>query len=239
MTAVLLAAGIGSRLRPLTNERPKCLLPLGGHSLLHRTLAAFTSIGIERAVIVVGYREAMIREFVSALALPFSVTYVVNERYASTNNNASLQLAGSACAGEEIVVMDADILFHAEILTRLTSAPHENALVLRDGMPVDEEEVKVVLGAGDRVLRISKDISARDAAGESLGIERFAPDSAARLFMTLERRKDRDEFYEAAMQDLIDEGMALHAVRTGGLPCMEIDTPEDLHAAEILVAGMR
>ena len=233
MIGVILAAGISSRLRPLTDTTPKSLLPVGGKPLLQRSLEAICDSDIRRCVIVTGYRREMIERFVAKVRLPLDISFVYNEHYHTTNNNYSLWLAGEAVK-EEMVMMDADILFDRRILTRLLASEHANALVIRMTDHLGDEEIKVQLDNEGRVVRIGKDIPSPIASGESLGIEKFSTANAQQLFSILEKRKDRDEFYEASFQELIEKGARLFAVDTAGYACMEIDTAEDLVAAEQL-----
>jgi len=230
MIGVILAAGISSRLRPLTDTTPKSLLSVGGRPLLQRALEAFCDSDIRRCVIVTGYRREMIERFVAKLRPPLDISFVYNERYLTTNNNYSLWLAGKAVK-EAMVMMDADILFDRRILTGLLASDHTDALIIRMTDHIGNEEIKVQLDNERRVVRIGKDIPPRAASGESLGIEKFSATGAQRLFSILEKRKDRDEFYEASFQEMIETGAKLFAVDTAGYPCMEIDTPEDLVAA--------
>jgi choline kinase len=125
-------------------------------------------------------------------------------------------------------------LFPPELVARLCNDPHEDALILRKSETLGEEEVKVELDAHGNVRTIGKEIPIANAAGESLGIEKFSANGSAELFRTLDRRNDRSEFYEASFQEMIDGGLRIHAVETGGLPCLEIDTPADLEAARAL-----
>jgi len=238
MTALILAAGSGSRLRPFTDTMPKCLLHVGGRPLLQRTLESLAGTGVHRAIIVAGYRHEQVRTFVATLALPFPVICLLNERYASTANTYSLWIAAPECAGQEILILDSDILFHRGIITRLADAPHENVMALREDAQTGDEEIKIVCAADGRILRVGKDIDARAARGESIGIERFSSRAASRLFGILAERRELDEFYEASFQELIDQGTPVHAVSCGSFPCIEIDTPDDLRAAQLLAEGM-
>lgn len=189
MTAIILAAGTGSRLRPLTATLPKCLLPVGGVPLLERTLRALTG-AVDRAIIVTGFLDELVRAAAASLRLPFPLVFVQNTRVEHTNNNYSLWRAGPECAGEEILILDSDILFHRGILSRLLAAPHENALALRETGTRSAEEVKVIASPEGRILRIGKEVSPAAAAGESLGIERFSAEAARLLFDVLAMRKD-------------------------------------------------
>lgn len=238
MIGIILAAGIASRLRPHTNSTPKCLLPVGGTPLLERTLRALDRSGISECVIVTGYYGEKVERFAAALGLSMSIRYVVNSDYASTNNNYSLWMAGRSAAGRDILLMDADILFDRRLIPLLLDAPHENALIMRSSGNVGQEEIKLELVEGGRVKYIGKEMDPARAAGESVGIEKFSAATASVLFHILERRKVLNEFYEASFQEMIDGGCPVYAVDSGPYACMEIDTPDDLAAAEETAAAL-
>lgn len=139
MTAVILAAGIASRLRPLTDQLPKTLLTVGSKTLLQRTLEALSIPLVHRVVIVVGYHHELIRAFVETLKLPFPVVYVHNNLYAETNNNYSLWLAAPECAGQDILILDSDILFHRGIITHILRASPKNVLAFRPYAQLSDE----------------------------------------------------------------------------------------------------
>lgn len=239
MIAVILAAGMSSRLRPLTDALPKSLLSVAGKPLLQRTLEALAGKGIDRCVIVTGYRAPMMENFVESLQSPVRVSFIHNRSYATTNNNYSLWLTKAAVLGQDLLLLDADILFGDGILTRLLGSPYADALVMRRTEHPGPEEIKVELDAAGRVKTIGKDIDQHSASGESLGIEKFSRATTAHLFRVLEGRKDRYEFYEASFQEMIDQGIALYAVESGSDPCIEIDTPDDLLAAQLLAKTMQ
>jgi len=234
MTAVILAAGTASRMRPLTDTTPKSLLPIGGKPLLQRTLEVLHSRGIKRCVIVTGHCHEMIKAFVQLMGLPLHVSYVYNPHFATTNNNYSLWLARADVIGRSMLLLDADILFHTQILARLLDSPHTNALVVRLSNNLGHEEIKLEIDRSDRVTKIGKEINPLEAAGESLGIEKFSAAAVRPLFEALGERKDRDEFYEASFQEIIDRGVKIYSVDSGSYPCIEIDTIEDLRAADKL-----
>jgi choline kinase len=233
---VILVAGVASRLRPLTNDVPKCLLPVGGISLLERTVGALHENGITDLVIVTGYRASQVREFMAGRFPGIRATFLHNAAYETTNNIASLRLAGAECAGREFLLLDGDILFDRRVLAHLLAAGPESGLVMRSRGGLGEEEIKVEVDGEGYVRRIGKEIPPAMAAGESIGIELFGADESRILFREVEElvvAKGRsDVFYEAAFQRGIDRGMALRAVDIGDLPCMEIDTAEDLVRAE-------
>lgn len=238
MIAVILAAGTSTRLRPLTNETPKTLLDVGGRTLIDRTLAALGQVGVTRAVIVSGYFSEKLRAHVDTLSLPFPVSHILNRRYAETANNYSLWLAAPEVAGHAMLLLDSDLLFAPKALSLVHDSVHENVLLMRTTGSLGAEEIKVQVDAQNRVTAIGKELDPANAAGESVGIERFSAPAAAALFSILDRRKDTNEFYEASFQELIDRGTPLHAVVSDGIPAMEIDTHEDLAIAKKLARSL-
>jgi choline kinase len=239
MTAVILAAGVASRLRPLTNDIPKSLLEVGGKALLQRNLESLQQHGVQRCIIVTGYLHTMIETFVVSLHIGMEVEFIYNPVFDQTNNNYSLWLARPAIEGQEMLLLDADILFDQRILQRIVSTSHADALIMRSSDSLGHEEIKCELDADGAVLKIGKHIDPQRSAGESLGIERFSPQTTAQLFDVLSRRHVFNEFYEASFQEVINNGARIFAVDSGGFPCMEIDTPEDLIAAEELARKLR
>ena len=234
MKAVILAAGIASRLRPLTNHCPKCLLKVGNKTILEHTLDNILANGLQEIVIVTGYLELQIRDFISVRYPRLSVTYIYNEKYSTTNNIYSLWLAKEWVLGDEMLLMDSDIIFDQAILTRLLGSGHDNCLALKRHA-VKEEEIKIKAGIDGRVTGIGKEILLEEAIGESIGIEKFGKDTLYKLFEIIDHKiitgKKVNQFYEAAFQELADQGSAIYSVDVTDLKCMEIDTAEDLEEA--------
>lgn len=234
MIAVILAAGISSRLRPLTNELPKSLLPVGGFPLLQRILLSLHRNNIRECVIVTGYFKEKIESFVQSLSLPLSVRFVENPLYATTGNNYSLWTTRPYADGHAMLMMDADILFDSRLLSLLLDSPHENGLIVHKAGSLGEEEIKVELDDAGIVQLIGKEINPALAGGESIGIEKFSASATPVLFRILDRRKTLNEFYEASFQEMIDQGVEIHAVDSADFSCLEIDTFEDLETANAL-----
>ena len=237
--AVLLAAGMSSRLRPLTDDRPKCLLTVAGQPILKRAVDALRGAGLDELVVVTGYLEDRIQDALGAWYPDLRVTYRRNADYAATQNGASLLCARAIVEGEPFVMLDGDIVFDAEVLEAVVRSPHADCLALRPADDLGDEEVKVVLDAAEptRVRRIHVSLPPADAAGESIGIEKFSAATSAVLFATIEQRigehGPRYEYYEKAFDQLCQDGrLALHAVDVGAHYCAEIDTAADLAEVE-------
>jgi choline kinase len=236
--AVLLAAGMSSRLRPLTDDRPKCLLPVAGTPILQRAVTALRTSGITELVVVTGYLEDKIKAALAAWFGDLRVTYRHAADYAATQNGASLLCARAAVEGEPFVMLDGDIVFDPEVLDAVVRSPHADCLALRPADDLGEEEVKVMLDPGTtRVARIHVSIPPAGAAGESIGIEKFSAATSRILFAALEARiaehGPRYEYYEKTFDQLAQQGrLDLHAVDVGAYYCAEIDTPADLAEVE-------
>jgi choline kinase len=241
--AVLLVAGMSSRLRPLTDDTPKCLLSVAGKPILRRCVEALRAAGITELVAVTGYLEDKIK---GVLGDWFGgpITYRRNDIYNQTQNGASLLCARDVVEGFPFVMLDGDIVFDPEVLTKVVSSPHADCLALRPATDLGEEEVKVYVDPSDptRVTRIHVSLPPAGSVGESIGIEKFSAATSAVLFRTIEARiaehGAKTEYYEKAFDQLCQEGkLELRAIDVGALYCAEIDTPADLAEVEKAVRG--
>ena len=237
MRGIILAAGKGSRLNGTAGDAPKCLVELGGATLLERQIGALRDSGIDDIVVVVGAEADRVRR-----ACGHGVSYIENARYAQTNSLYSLWMARPLLY-EGFVVLNCDVLFHPALLTDLLSSRHENALLLgyREASqpPYGDEEMKVKV-CGGRVVDMSKTMDPAEADGENLGIVKFGASGAAVLVRIMD-----DLIASGRLRDWAPSAFAafaqrqpLHAVGTRGLPWIEIDFPEDFERAvtEILPA---
>ena len=114
MQAVILAAGLAKRLRPLTDSVPKCLLDVSGKNLLHRTMDNLIGNGISEFIIVTGYKEEMIKDYLTANFNNTEIEFLSNPDYADNNNSYSLWLTKNSVK-DEIILLDSDILFDKKI----------------------------------------------------------------------------------------------------------------------------
>jgi choline kinase len=239
MQSVLLAAGMATRLRPLTDRCPKCLLEIGGKSLLQRAVENLIEVGADELVMVLGYRAEMIRSRMAQRFPGLRVRYIENERFDETNNAYSLLLTESAVPGG-FLLLDSDILFPSELLSALLAHPARPCVAL-DRHGCGAEEIKIVCEPSGRMTDISKTVDPRAAAGESIGFELFDKASRDHLFGTLRKRvlgeRRENEFYEASFKEMIEGGRAFYAVDTSAWPAMEIDTIEDLERARALATA--
>ena len=237
MIGVILAAGMAKRLRPLTDERPKCLLKVGERTLLQRTVDGIIAAGIRELVVVTGYRANMIRDFLTETYPSLTIHFIDNPDYAHNNNIFSLWLTRPYTDGRDFLLMDSDILCDPAIIPTVIGVG-DSALAL-NRHELGEEEMKVVADAEGRITEISKTCRPEDAAGESVGIERMTADYSTALFRELEQMIERegliDIFYERAFERLIPQGHTFRIVDTTDLFSIELDTPEDFENAQRLI----
>lgn len=234
--AVILSAGVGSRIRPLTDNCPKTLLKVGGITIIERMLANIQACGIGEIVIILGYLRDQIEIFVRDTFPDLKVQFVINNRYAETNTGYSLMLAAEFVAGSDFVKFDGDVVFEEGVLRRLLASEDENCLCIDRNIQLDSEEVKVMLAEDTRIVRASKDVPPADAIGESIGIEKISGDTTDLLFaelrMMMQSADNFKEYYEAAYERLIAKNVAFHAVDITDFKWTEIDTRQDFDTAE-------
>ena len=237
MIGVILAAGMAKRLRPLTDERPKCLLKVGERTLLQRTVDGLIAAGITEFVVVTGYRANMIRDFLTENYPSLTIHFIDNPDYAHNNNIFSLWLTRPYTDGCEFLLMDSDILCDPAVIPEVMKA--EGSALALNRHELGEEEMKIVADAQGRITEISKTCRPEDAAGESVGIEKMTADYSTALFRELEQIIERegliDIFYERAFERLIPQGHTFRIVDTTSFFSIELDTPEDFENAKRLI----
>lgn len=236
MKAIILAAGMASRLRPLTLHTPKSLLTIDGKSLLQRSMDALIQNGIKDFVIVTGYLHEKIEAFVKEqYADTISVKFIYNNVYDSTNNIYSLWLARPEAEGEDFLLLDSDLLYDPQIITEVMANKAANVLTLIKH-DLGEEEMKVVTDADGVIKEISKTCNPSDAAGESLGIEKIGKEYSAALYKELEVMMNTEhlenKFYELAFERLIPQGHTYNVLDVSHLFSCELDTVEDFENAK-------
>lgn len=234
MHGVILAAGKGARLNGTIGDHPKCLLRIGGRTLVERQIDALHAAGIRDVAVVVGCQADLVRR-----TCGHRVSYIENTRYAQTNSLYSLWLARPVLL-RGFVVMNCDVLFHPQLLADLVTARHENALMASfDDEPLGDEEMKIKTRRG-RVVEITKTLDPADADAENVGIAKFDAPGAALLVELMDRRVADGGLRDWAPRAFGDFAQIrpLHVIGTRGYPWTEIDFPEDYDRAvnEVLPA---
>jgi len=224
--AIILAAGRGYRLGPLTERQPKCFLPVGPLTLLEHQLEALANHGVKPVVVVVGYHGELLKARLDGQAL-----LVDNPRHTSTNSLYSFWLAREY-ARQGFVLLNADVLFDPEILRRVLDSPHPDALAVERRSSFTPEEMKVEL-EGFRIRAMSKTLPLDRSHAENLGLLKFSAEGARVLFDKIEDllAAGAEQRFCPYAFDAIAGYHPLHAVPIDGLPWIEIDFAEDLRRA--------
>ena len=222
--AIILAAGRGTRLWPHTKERPKCLLPIGGKTLIEHQVATLAAQRITQITVVTGYLGEKIHQ-----ALGSRVSYIDNARFVDTSSMYSLWLARSA-ATNGCIILNADVLFHAGILRALLASPYADALAVDYDSILVDEETKVQID-GERVRALSKTLQQGDA--ENVGMIKMSASGSSVLFAKIAEllaHNHEQEMVPFAV-NAIASSHFLAAVPVESLPWIEIDFPEDYQRA--------
>ena len=260
MKAIIIAAGRGKRLGRHTDDLPKCLVPLGGRTILEWQLRAFAAAGVDELVMVRGYRGDVLEAGARAAApAGMRLRFVDNHEWESNNVLLSLACARAELDGETLLSYS-DIIFTPAVTRALVAAEGAIDLVIdaefaaiyegRTEHPLDEAEV-ADLDDADRVRRVGKRaLPAEDADGEFIGLARLSAEGAAWAGRALDDAiaryagRDHEPYQRAArfrnayltdlLQELIDAGRPVTPVLICG-QWREIDTGQDLERAAALV----
>lgn len=238
MRAIILAAGLGWRLGAGEHQPPKCLLNFDGQSLLERHLQILAGLGVARVHIGVGYRHQDIVQELRRLDPAMDVELIFNADFRQGNIVTLDCLAGALRAGGEVLLMDADVLYHGDIMHRLYHSGHANSFLMDRDFEPGEEPVKLCLSHG-RLVEFGKELHPDldyDACGESVGFFKLSEAMALRLADKTAgylARGEREAFYEAALRELLLEDPRQFGYEDiTGIPWIEIDFQEDIARAE-------
>jgi choline kinase len=242
MKGVVLAAGAGRRLLPLTEDLPKTLLPVDGErTIFDIALANLRAAGLERIAVVTGVAAHRIEERRAELEARHDVQLelIYNDRAEEWNNAYSLWLARDAFAGGAILV-NGDTVHPPSVQERLLEAPDDGpglVLAVDREKVLGEEEMKVRLSDGGTVARITKHTDAAAADGEYIGVTLIAPEAAGDLADALEAtwRRDPSLYYEDGFQEYVDRGRPVGVAAIGSVAWVEVDDHADLARARELL----
>jgi choline kinase len=235
--ALILAAGMGKRLAPLTEERPKGLLELGGRSLLARLLDGLQAAGVTETAIVVGYRQEQIRAHLGDSHRGMPVRYLENAAY-TKGPLLSLWTGRAGFEQDDVVLADGDVLFAPALLARVVRAPEPNVFLGEPDFVDTGEEMNLYLRAG-RVVALRRGVMGApddpyESRAEWVGFVKVGRAAGGALAATLDAfvREGRTEGDYEVTLDAVLRRHPFVALSTGGLPWIEIDFPQDLQAAE-------
>lgn len=232
MKALILAAGLGTRLAPITDDVPKSLVPVNGTPILIKQMDNLQKNDITDITVISGYKADILEKTVHK-TYP-QVRIIESMDYAATNNMYSAYLARDVIGGDDFLMMNADVFYDPSVITALLAFDWGNAIVTDIGTYL-EESMKVVERDG-RIVRISKQITQDEALGASIDVYKFSADAGMTFFdrcrKYIEDENQRKLWSEVALNDILSD-VVFKACPLDGR-WLEIDNHDDLKAAEKL-----
>lgn len=235
MKAVILAAGLGSRLRPITKKVPKCMVPVNGIRIVDKQIDNLLKAGITDIYVVSGYLHEVLDSHLKE-HYP-SVTIVPNPRYDQTNNMYSLFLASQYVKDQEFLLMNSDVYFDGNIIVGMLEGTDCSKIACDRSQYLDES-MKITLD-GEKVNHISKKIAEKDHYAVSIDVYRISSADSKTLFVEVEdiilTRKDENSWTEVALDNIFNKcNFTPYIIKSRWL---EIDNHDDLALAEKIFAG--
>lgn len=245
MQAIILAAGMGKRLKSYTRDATKCMVKVNGKTLIEYTIEALAANKIERLVVVVGYKGALLKDFIASKfneenVNGMKIDYIENPVYDTTNNIYSLFLAGSEMAKDDTILLESDLIFKPEILNRLISSPDKNLAVVSpfeawmDGTCTLLDENNCITGILDKVR-----FNWADTAQyyKTVNIYKFSKEFSEQYYLPFldayQKAFGKNEYYEQVLKVIsFLSSASLKGLVVSGSDWYEIDDPADLAIAE-------
>ena len=240
------AAGCSRRLAHLTTDRPKSLLEIEGKCIIEHSLDVLSACGFRRVTFVVGYKRELLMSTLGAQRGNLSIEYVVSHDYDTTEHGWSLYLTAEAWrrAPGPVIFMDADNLYHPDLLDLTFNAPHENVCMVDENFRAGEREEELVLGENGQISGLQRGIGANfpDLVGGFVGINRFSAEFMHSLYHFMDdffASHDRQHKYERVFDAFINEtNTPLHYCVTNGLAWVNVNHQHDLDGARAIARSM-
>jgi len=231
MKVIMLAAGVGKRMSAVTNIIPKCLIKIGEKALLERHLDTISLLGIKDIVFVVGHLKEKIKEIIEKNNTGLNITYIENEQY-TKGSILSLWYAREEL-NDDVLIMDADVLYHDKLLLKLAESENRNCFLLDKSSEYAGEEMMLFV-KGNEVIGISK-VSSYDCdfKGEGVGFFKLSSNDCHKLKTILEEFEQAGKVnveYEDSLHELLSQCSAGFEC-VDDLPWIEIDFEEDIERA--------
>ena len=242
MQAIILAAGMGKRLKELTSEATKCMVKVNGVAMIDRMMGHLDKLGLSRIVVVVGYEGQKLMDYIDALGVSTPIVYVDNNVYNKTNNIYSLYLAKDYLVQEDTILLESDLVFEEAVLHRLINHPYPS-LVLVDKFESWMDGTVVTLDEQDNiqsfVAKREFDFNRIDEYYKTVNIYKFSKEFSELYYVPfLEiycKALGTNEYYEQVLKVITFlEDPHIKAEKLEGEKWYEIDDVQDLDIAETI-----
>jgi choline kinase len=239
--AIILSAGQGSRLLPLTRDIPKCMIPLNGRTLLGWQVAALAANGITDIVVVTGFRTERVEDHVLELYRDSGarIRTLFNPFFQVADNLGTCWIARDEMA-EDFLILNGDTIVSEEIVAKLIASAKDAITVTVDiKSDYDDDDMKVTRDADGRLHAIGKRLLPPDTDAESIGMLAFVGEGPAifrnQVNQMMRTPEGVERWYLRAI-DIIAKGNRVGTVSIEGLEWQEVDFPADVEAAQALTA---
>lgn len=235
MNLIILAAGTGSRLYPLTKNTPKSLLDLGdGVSLLERQIeAAIKSALIDKVYIVTGYKAGQIEEKIKEYNKDIEIETIFNPFYSVSNNIASVWCANSVLLQKDFIITNGDNLYRKNVLPVFATKDEGIHLTISYKDEYDDDDMKVILDDNKSVVHVSKEVPLPDVMAESVGLvgvfgERYRCAFVKKVISMLHSEEKLQFFWLRIFNELISDGLKVDTTSIESDDWAEVDFHPDI-----------
>lgn len=245
MQAIILAAGMGKRLKELTSNATKCMVEVNGEMMIHKTLMHLEKLNLNKIVLVVGYEGQQLMDYVNSLGLKTPVEYVVNDVYDKTNNIYSLYLAKEYLLQDDTLLLESDLVYEEAVIRKLVDTPYPS-LVLVDKFESWMDGTCITVDEDDNITSfVSKrefDFTKTDEYYKTVNLYKFSKNFSEKYYVPfLEaycNAMGLNEYYEQVLKVITFLGdLEIKAIKLNGEKWYEIDDVQDLDIAESMLAG--
>lgn len=236
MKAIILAAGLGSRLRPITNDRPKAMVSMLGEPTLFRTIKQLMEVGIKEISVVVGYKQEIVIKEINEFFGEKKINFIKNEIFSESGTAWSFYLAAKE-TDSEVLMIEGDVLFETQLLRRIVENKISNnlAAVAEFCPPLNGTVVDMMEGKIKNYYTKVKS-GERENAWKTINIYKFDSKFIEFLCRKIEEKKERfkELYLEDLLQVIVSSGFEIYCVDCGDLLWFEVDDMNDLNFARRL-----
>jgi HAD superfamily hydrolase (TIGR01450 family) len=241
MEAVILAAGVGSRLRSITENKPKCMVKVSGMPIIEHQIKAYLNAGIDKVHVITGYKNDTVKDYLESYNKT-RINVVFNKDYAKTDNMYSLFLTRKELFGKEFVLSNGDVVFDASIINDIVNQTPVDVIACDKGS-FDDEAMKIIVNKEGYITSISKQIPPDSAFGNSLDLYRFSSISSEVFFSEITRIIELENnvncWVEVGLERLLSNGqLKMRPFDISRRRWVEIDNMQDLLNADKVFSSL-
>ncbi|MUG45831.1 sugar phosphate nucleotidyltransferase [Paenibacillus woosongensis] len=232
MKVIILAAGMGSRLKPLTNHMPKTMITVGNQTLIENIIQGLIDIQLSEIAIITGYQHEVLEIFLRRRFPTVRLQFIYNDQYSVKDNIYSFSLAEEYVGNEELLCICSDIYCKPKLLLRAVQAPFD-ILMVDDTKEIPSGAMKVRVNREGYITKISKELTVEEGKGEIVGISKISASNTAFIFKRVATYLDKgivNVWWPYAINDVLEQ-IELRPWSTDGIGWVNVNTFDDLKEA--------